>query len=90
MAEDYFHLNEFVGNVKSSSVPNFIDYHNSTETVLMSANGYIASAVILFLIGVFGFLLNFTVMVIMIREKSVSKFFAHTYLEVGICVFCNT
>lgn len=57
----------------SSNSVVFFELEDSTEKLLMTENGYIAAAVVLFFIGFFGFFLNLVVIILMIREKRVSN-----------------
>lgn len=47
--------------------------NEETHDMLMTAGGYIAAAVALFLIGFFGFFLNLWVIILMWKEKQVGS-----------------
>lgn len=50
---------------------NLTNVQNDVQT-LMSTEGYVVTAIVLFFIGFFGFFLNLFVIVLMLKDKQVS------------------
>lgn len=70
-----------MSDMLNSSVVIF-ELEDSPEEQLMSSEGYVASAIILFFIGFFGFFLNLLVIILMIKEKRVSYTFFNLVFEI--------